>query len=373
MSKIDFYGPDGEYQTRVNSAANAAELTRINEEVSVSQLELTDQQKQQWSILQFLATIKIGNPDNDTVIQCIHAIDRLNGTNNLTFQPTDSLCERYGQSLSKLGIQTGHPWTPGLLSVVDHVHTHTHTHVDASESNPIIEKTPLFLAFNKNAFTCLIVAERLPGRTDQLIITPDWWKLGLLPVKSNNKGLMHSLHEAMQWVYKVSGTSRPYRIRWWLEKIEAFESEQWPTSIHHDCESAMAAAACLAQSLLTRKHASTQALLDPKMGISAELICLQVHNDEKPLSKFGCKTIKNALEKYKSADIHQLHGMVFPTGQTGIDIKKEQKETLILQAPTLDEAYDKLCFVSSDERATAKIVKEQWPWTALPTPKHYPQ
>lgn len=135
---------------------------------------------------------------------------------------------------------------------------------DSLSSTPaVLERTPIFIANPQTGKVLCLVGERLPG--PPRLITPHWWRLGLVPLGSNNE-LLKAIHAGFCAVLD-DGPARRYQFRWWLETSCV---EDWHDDIT-EARSAEVSAACVAKALLEERAADMPPLLDPKAGVSGML------------------------------------------------------------------------------------------------------
>lgn len=154
-----------------------------------------------------------------------------------------------------------HTWTGAQWQLVTCVRDALSTGADILEC----ERTPIFLATKQGVGRVLwLVAERLPGPN---LVTPNWWKLGLVPLGANNQ-LLNAIHHGFEQVLATvnKNSDDRFQLRWWLEEFPA--GGGWHADIDQ-ADSAQVAAACVARALTERDV--IRPLLDPCVGVSATL------------------------------------------------------------------------------------------------------
>jgi len=264
-----FYGPHSTFVAAVKATTtspnDAARWRKVLTTVPEAVSKLENVPLRTWQRYWQLALLNLGNSQRgdepcfnpDAAIGlCDEASDK-----SMDCRPTEAERESLEGAIAKLegfGWKKGpEEWTAADWRLLGFVND------GLSDSSGMIERTPIFLANEQLGKVLWLVAERVPG--PPRLITPHWWRLGLVPLGGNDE-LLEAVHFGFRAVLGAFPETR-YQIRWWLEASTA--GGKWHDAIA-EAPSVQVAAGCLANALHERKP-EWPPLLDPHAGVSASL------------------------------------------------------------------------------------------------------
>lgn len=266
-----FYGPNSTFVRAMQDTKTTALLQDRLKSVStaVSHLELTPGERKTWQRLQQIAMLYVGDQKLPDFRFDLSNADTLFAEPGDGAVPTvlESELESLKPAIAFLEDEKRGWNKPAdkwnvvdwrLLGFVQDWQRDSKT----SNQDSVIEQTPIFLADHQKKTVLTLSIERLPG--PPRLITPHWWKLGLIPLGNNNE-LPRAISKAILAVLGDRPDVR-FQFRWWLEpRIE----NRWHDNIDK-ADSAEMSAAIATEALLERSPGSPP-LLDPKVGISGTL------------------------------------------------------------------------------------------------------
>lgn len=210
------------------------------------------------------------------------------------------------------------------------------------------ERTPLFLAGERSGRVLWLVVDRMPGPP---IITPHWWRLGLVPL-GDKEPLLHAIHRGIQVV--LTANSSRFHVRWWLEEYPG--GNGWHDVID-EAESAQTAAACVTMALCEPKQ--EHPVLDGKAGISAKLPDGLI---DRQLASIELESVSREAMKTQTAERAGVQCIMFSSdsAKRGKIAVSDPQGLSVLPAKTLGEAYEMLRLTSSDMQQAKQKSVDDW-------------
>jgi hypothetical protein len=229
----------------------------------------------------------------------------------------------------------------------------------APAAKPEQERTPIFLATEKGDANnspdrvLFLVAERWPGPR---LITPDWWRLGLVPLGPNRE-FLSAVHTGFQAVLD-SVTDIDFQIRWWLETYKS--GGEWHEKVEPS-DSAQVSATCVGLAL--SEKGLPRPLLDPTAGVSARLLD---SNRQTPLLDRRVGPVGLHEGKIKAATTAGIRTLCF--AEDGPANNSVQSE-IVQPVATVGDAYEAILLANKSIRSYREKVCEAWDakWDEEPT------
>lgn len=287
--KVTFYGPDSTFAHAAKEAKSedkSEDESPLHKALKSLSKALSDYESPPWSPESRqrywqLALYLVGNQDDPELrFDLATTINLLSEPNEkaIVRPPTESEKKSLEPAAARVEARNvgwdkrPEKWTAADWRLLGFVQDWQRDATD-TDTDSVIERTPIFLANAQSGTALVLVVERLPG--PPRLITPHWWRLGLIPLKKERKEVKDGEKEEKELPQAISdailavlGTQpdERFQFRWWLEPML---ENRWPDAIAL-AESNEMSAAIAAKALLDRTPGSPP-LLDPKVGISGTL------------------------------------------------------------------------------------------------------
>jgi hypothetical protein len=372
-----FFGPSALFRRAVESSRGNEFIDRLDEVTNLLDgWEVFHALEHRWKLLRALAILRAGRlPEiHSNVTSAVAAFDGLQ-------QKYDRPCGPYPgeEALFRPVLDTYFLSASGTPQEIDWRHSHWQLLdflAPQKAKMPVVtERTPILLANDNIGKVFILASERSFGPPG--LVSPDWWKLGLLPLGEDNNFLT-AIHEGFQAVLHRD-KERRIRLRWWLEMHPA-TTTGWFDDLGDDNSSVQVAAACLAMALLCDEPTDLHPFLDDTVAVSARLGGLagsagMMHWPTNQL----IERVASVQQKTDAARRARLSGVVFASANKPSNEANRANNDggvpgpVVQYVDTLADAYDSLLITS---RAVAdykqKIVKE-WTdkWDERPTPEEF--
>jgi hypothetical protein len=344
-----FYGPRCQYNRAIDELVN--DRTKLGtEEIPITVDEFCSLSED--SRIEQFARMRIANgfsaPALNELMRC--SADRI--------LSDDDLCAKDGEpgwyskaksELERFGLKLGKTWSMENWRTLSFVMDGLNQSDNRLEGTAI-ERTPLFLAGPDSGRVLYLVVERIPGPP---IITPHWWRLGLVPLGKHDQ-LLHAIHRGIQAV--LSARSSRFHVRWWLDVYPG--GGGWHDDINDkDNNSAQVAAACATLALCEPQQ--TESILDTKVGVSGKLPDGEL---TRHLLTVELEDVTHEAMKSQTAKKAGLHCIVFApqSAERAKAAIEESDDFSIHGAPTLGEAFESLRLTSSDIRRVKTHTLQCW-------------